>query len=78
MLQDGGTTETVTTGFQITKEDLLNVFGALETIRSIGAPVLKPTCAIVEGFLTVAVANVADPGNHAAWRLTVRWFGPEN
>lgn len=77
-LQNGGTVKEITTSIQITKDDLPHVFGALETTRVIGAPVLKPTCAIVEGFLTVTVANTAAPGNRAAWRLTVRWLGSEN
>lgn len=71
--QNGGVTAVVTTGIRISAGQLSSVEGLLTVTAAAGTPNFPmPTLAVVGGFLTISVANIAAPGNTGTWTLDVK------
>jgi hypothetical protein len=74
--QNGGATQTITTHIPFTTGENDEVIDTILTLVTVvGAPVFTLTYGhSAGGFLTVAIANTAAPGNSSTWSLDVRYL----
>jgi hypothetical protein len=70
--QDGGASQTISTGIPCSTASLSKIDAKLILTTVTGTPIFGATLGILDGHLTVTLANTAGAGNLATWTLDVR------